>query len=71
MLLDLCYDEDASAAVDFNVVMTDHLEFVEIQGTAEGKPFNKANSDALLALAEKGIVQLFQLQKTVIDNYKK
>ena len=41
MLLDLCYDEDSSAAVDFNVVMTSKGEFVEIQGTAEGKPFSR------------------------------
>jgi len=71
MLLDLCYDEDAGAAVDFNVVMTDQLEFIEIQGTAEGKPFAKPMVDSLLSLAEKGIKQLFQLQKAVIDNARK
>jgi len=67
MLLDLCYDEDASAEVDFNVVMTDRLEFIEIQGTAEGKPFSKPNVDSLLALAEKGIKQIFIAQKAVLD----
>ena len=66
MLLDLCYDEDSSAAVDFNVVMTDKGEFVEVQGTAEGKPFTKQTIDSLLALAEKGIKQLFEIQKTVL-----
>ena len=66
MLLDLCYDEDSSAAVDFNVVMTDKVEFVEVQGTAEGKPFTKQTIDSLLALAEKGIKQLFEIQKTVL-----
>ena len=65
-LLDLCYDEDFSAEVDFNVVMTSKGEFVELQGTAEGKPFNKEAVDALLALAEKGIKELFQAQEAAI-----
>jgi len=65
-LLDLCYEEDYQAAVDFNVVMTDKGEFVEIQGTAEGKPFSKEAVDALLALAEKGIRQLFTIQKAAL-----
>jgi ribonuclease PH len=62
-LLDLCYQEDAAASVDFNVVMTDKGEFVEIQGTAEGKPFPKETVDSLLSLAEVGIKQLFAVQK--------
>jgi len=66
MLLDLCYDEDCNAAVDFNVVMTSKGEFVEIQGTAEGKPFSRETIDALLSLAEKGIKQLFQIQQAAI-----
>ena len=65
-LLDLCYDEDFRAGVDFNVVMTDRGEFVEIQGTAEGKPFSKETIDVLLSLAEKGIRQLFEIQKTAL-----
>jgi ribonuclease PH len=65
-MLDLCYDEDFSAEVDFNVVMTSKGEFVELQGTAEGKPFNKESVDALLALAEKGIKELFQAQEAAI-----
>jgi ribonuclease PH len=65
-LLDLCYEEDFRAAVDFNVVMTDKGEFVEIQGTAEGKPFSRETIDSLLALAEKGIKQLLQTQKSVL-----
>ena len=68
MLLDLCYDEDYSAAVDFNVVMTSKGEFVEIQGTAEGKPFSRETVDELLSLAEKGIKQLFQIQQSVIES---
>jgi ribonuclease PH len=71
MLLDLCYDEDAAAEVDFNVVMTDRLEFIELQGTAEGKPFAKPLVDSLLALAEKGIKQLFQIQKSVLEAARK
>jgi len=66
MLLDLCYDEDANAAVDFNVVMTSKGEFVEIQGTAEGKPFSRENTDAILSLAEKGIKQLLEIQQSVL-----
>ena len=66
-MLDLCYDEDYNAEVDFNVVMTSQGEFVEVQGTAEGKPFTKETVDALLSLAEKGIEQLFQIQQEVLD----
>jgi ribonuclease PH len=70
MLLDLCYDEDGNASVDFNVVMTSKGEFVEIQGTAEGKPFSRDTIDELLSLSEKGIKQLFQIQQTVLKNDK-
>lgn len=66
LMLDLCYDEDSGAAVDFNVVMTSKGEFVEVQGTAEGKPFSRENIDALLSLAEKGIRQLFEVQQSVL-----
>lgn len=69
LLLDLCYDEDFRASVDFNVVMTDKGEFVEIQGTAEGKPFSKEMVGNLLALAEKGIRQLLDSQKTVLARF--
>jgi ribonuclease PH len=67
MLLDLCYDEDANASVDFNVVMTSKGEFVEIQGTAEGKPFSRKTVDELISLAETGIQQLFQIQQAVLE----
>ncbi len=66
MMMDLCYDEDSQAAVDFNVVMTSKGEFVELQGTAEGKPFTKESIDDLLALAEKGIRQLFKAQQDIL-----
>jgi ribonuclease PH len=70
MLLDLCYDEDSRAGVDFNVVMTSKGEFVEVQGTAEGKTFSKETLNDLLALAEKGIQQLFLAQQEAIKNGK-
>ena len=70
-MLDLCYDEDSAAEVDFNVVMTSKGEFVEMQGTAEGKPFNKETVDALLALADKGIKELLQAQEAAIAGLKK
>lgn len=63
MMLDLCYDEDCQAMVDFNVVMTSQGEFVEVQGTAEGKPFSREAINDLLSLADKGIQQLFQIQR--------
>jgi len=66
-LLDLCYDEDYKAEVDFNVVMTSKDEFVEIQGTAEVQPFTKETTDALLTLAEKGITELFQIQEAALE----
>ena len=61
-LLDLAYDEDSKAEVDANVVMTSAGEFIEVQGTAEGKPFTRAQLDELLALAEGGIHQLLDIQ---------
>jgi len=70
MLLDLCYDEDCNAAVDFNVVMTSKGEFVELQGTAEGKPFTRQTIDELLSLAEKGIKQLLQIQQEALEGGK-
>ncbi len=69
-LLDLCYDEDSGAEVDFNVVMTSKGEFVEVQGTAEAKPFSKQTIDSLLTLAEKGIKQLFQIQQAALGTIK-
>jgi ribonuclease PH len=65
-LLDLNYKEDSSAQVDFNVVMTEHGEFVELQGTAEGQPFDRAMSDRLIDLAAKGIAELNEAQRAAI-----
>jgi len=66
VLLDLCYDEDSAAQVDFNVVMTGRGRFVEVQGTAEGVPFTKARMDHMLGLAKKGIRQLVAIQKRTL-----
>ena len=70
MLLDLCYDEDCNAEVDFNVVMTSLGKFVEVQGTAEGKPFTKETIDSLLSLAGKGIQRLFETQQAALEAAK-
>jgi len=67
ILLDLCYDEDCNAEADFNVVMTGKGEFVEVQGTAEGKPYSKTTFDSVLSLAEKGIKKLFEAQQEVLE----
>lgn len=61
-LLDLCYEEDAVAEVDMNVVMTQSGRFVEIQGTAEREPFTREQTDELLLFAQKGIQRLVRLQ---------
>ncbi|MDR3428796.1 ribonuclease PH [Silvimonas sp.] len=65
-VLDLDYPEDSACETDMNVVMTGKGEFVEIQGTAEGVPFSRAEMNALLDLAEKGIRELIVLQKTAL-----
>jgi len=71
ILLDLCYEEDSKAEADFNIVMTSKGEFVEVQGTAEGKPYSKATFDSVLSLAEKGIRQLLEIQQETIDKIRK
>ncbi len=65
-LLDLEYIEDSQAAVDFNVVMLDTGEMIEVQGTAEGQPFSRSDMDTLLDLAGQGLQELFVLQKTAL-----
>jgi ribonuclease PH len=64
--LDLCYEEDAGAQVDFNVVMTGGAEFVEVQGTAEGAPFSRRDLDVLLDLAAGGIADLTRIQREAL-----
>lgn len=67
-VLDLCYEEDHRAEVDFNVVMTHEGEFIEVQGTAEDGTFSRARLDELLSLAEVGITRLSEIQKLSISS---
>ncbi len=66
-LLDLCYQEDARADVDLNVVMNGAGEFIEVQGTAEGSPFSEARLSELLALARRGIAELQAAQRRALS----
>ena len=66
-LLDLCYEEDSSASVDFNVVMTDRGEFVEVQGTAEESAFTRAQLDDMMTLAESGVRRLIEIQRRALS----
>jgi len=70
-LLDLDYSEDSRADVDFNVVGTDAGAYVELQGTAEGRPFDRAASDKLLDLADAGLAQLFEAQAAVLATVRR
>lgn len=65
-VLDLDYLEDSSAETDLNVVMTDGGGFIEVQGTAEGEPFQPVELNAMLSLARQGIEQIFAIQKSVL-----
>ncbi|HET6908427.1 MAG TPA: ribonuclease PH [Mycobacteriales bacterium] len=65
--LDLCYEEDVAAETDMNVVCTGDGRFVEVQGTAEGEPFNRTELDALLDLAAVGCLRLTQLQQQALS----
>jgi ribonuclease PH len=66
--LDLPYSEDSTAETDMNVVMTGSGAFVEVQGTAEGAAFDRAELDALLDLAEGGISTIIELQKAAVNS---
>ncbi|MFZ5802569.1 MAG: ribonuclease PH [Candidatus Omnitrophota bacterium] len=65
-VLDLCYEQDSQAEVDMNLVMTGSGRWIEIQGTAEREPFNKRQLDHLLAVGQKGIRQLIEIEKKFI-----
>ena len=67
-VLDLCYEEDSRAAVDMNVVMTDKGRYIEVQGTAEGQPFDRNRLNRLLDLASAGIQQLIVMQKEALSD---
>jgi ribonuclease PH len=69
--LDLDYPEDSRADVDFNVVGTDGGSYVELQGTAEGKPFDRASANGLMDLADAGLAQLFEAQAVVLATVRR
>jgi ribonuclease PH len=69
-MLDLDYGEDSRAEVDLNVVGTDAGTYVELQGTAEGKPFDRAALERLLGLADTGLASLFVAQREAIAKLK-
>ncbi len=68
-MLDLAYDEDSRAEVDMNVVKTGRGRFIEVQGTAEGEPFEQATLTALLDLADTGVRRLVELQRELVGTY--
>ncbi len=66
VILDLCYEEDFAAGVDFNIVMTGEGDFVEVQGTAEGEPFSQESLDEVLKAAKQGIGELLDIQRDML-----
>jgi ribonuclease PH len=69
-MLDLAYDEDSNAEVDMNVVKTGDGRFIEVQGTAEGLPFERTALDSLLALADQGITELVEMQRAIVGDLR-
>jgi ribonuclease PH len=69
--LDLDYSEDSRADVDFNVVGTDAGAYVELQGTAEGRPFDRASAEGLLDLADSGLARLFEVQANTLATVRR
>jgi ribonuclease PH len=67
-MLDLAYEEDSRADVDMNIVKTGDGRFIEVQGTAEGAPFERQALDDLMALGDKGILELVALQRTIVGS---
>lgn len=66
LLLDLCYEEDSRAIVDMNIIMTGKGNFVELQGTAEGYPFDRQELDGMLELGQLGVTDLIKLQQEIL-----
>ena len=66
--LDLAYEEDSQASVDMNIVMTDTGRYIEVQGTAEGTPFDRARMNRLLDLAQVGVRQMFAKQREALSD---
>ena len=69
-MLDLAYEEDSRADVDMNVIKTGDGRFIEVQGTAEGPPFERGALDSLLELADAGIAELITLQRSVVGDLR-
>ena len=67
-MLDLTYEEDSVAEVDMNIVMTKGERFIEVQGTAEGRPFTDHEMDKMISLAKKGINSIFKVQEDILGN---
>jgi len=70
-LLDLAYEDDSRAEVDMNIVKTGSGKFIEVQGTAEGQPFDRTALEALLTLADQGIQQLVEKQRAIVGAFLK
>jgi ribonuclease PH len=70
-LLDLAYEEDSKAEVDMNFVKTGDGRFIELQGTAEGQPFDRRALDALMELADQGIKELIAMQRNIVGDFLK
>ena len=66
MVLDLNYPEDSNAQVDMNIIMTESLELIEVQGTAEGAPFSRKQLNGLIDLAEAGLKEIFKRQRAIL-----
>ncbi|MEY3116153.1 MAG: hypothetical protein RL611_867, partial [Actinomycetota bacterium] len=67
-MIDLCYEEDVSAETDMNIVCTGDGKYIEVQGTAEGQPFDRALLDQLLDLGARGCAELTQLQRDALKS---
>jgi ribonuclease PH len=66
--LDLCYEEDSTASVDMNVVMSGDGRLVEVQGTAEGEPFTRDQMNRMIDVADGGIKKLFEIQRSLLTD---
>jgi ribonuclease PH len=70
IILDLCYEEDSAADVDFNIAMTRSGRFVEVQGTAERAPFSRSEMEAMLRVAARGVRQMMAAQDKALGRVR-